>query len=67
MRPAPATRPVIGPVNSPCRHGVRYAGGTFQAGQTLLHLSRGLAGRHPLRRNCRPELTKLVLWRDEAR
>ena len=42
-------------------HGVRYASGVFEAGETLLHVSRGVSGYHPLRWRCRPELTQLVL------
>ncbi len=53
--------PVIGPVYSPSRHGVRYFSGAFWEEPTLLYVSRGISGRHPLRLNCRPELTKLVL------
>lgn len=53
--------PVIGPVYSPSRFGVRYASGTFWEPPTLLHVTRGLSSRHPLRLRCRPEMTKLVL------
>ena len=53
--------PVIGPVFAPSRFGVRYAGGAFWLEPTLLYVSRGLAGRHPLRINCPPELTRIVL------
>lgn len=53
--------PIVGPVYAPSLHGVRYAGGVYNASPTLLHVSRGLAGRYPLRWHCRPELTKLVL------
>lgn len=53
--------PVIGPVYSPSIHGVRYASGDFLCGDTTLHVSRGVAGRYPLRWNCRPELTRLVV------
>jgi uncharacterized protein len=57
--------PVIGPVFSPSRHGVRYAGGAYWADPTLLYVSRGLSGRRPLRFNCPPELTRLILTRSE--
>ena len=40
--------PVIGPVFAPSRYGVRYAGGAFWSEPTLLYVSRGLSGRHPL-------------------
>lgn len=53
--------PLIGPVFSPSRHGCRYAGGSFWESPTLLHVSRGLAGRHPLRWHCRPEITVIEL------
>jgi uncharacterized protein len=53
--------PVIGPVFAPSRFGVRYAAGAFWCEPTLLYVSRGLAGRHPLRINCPPELTRIVL------
>ncbi len=51
--------PLIGPVYSPSRFGCRYAGGAFWQSPTLLHVSRGLSGRHPLRWRCRPEVTVL--------
>lgn len=53
--------PGIGPVYSPSRHGVRHASGTFFESPTLLHVSRGLGGRHPLRLRCRPEVTRITL------
>jgi uncharacterized protein len=53
--------PLIGPVYSPSRYGTRYAGGSFWREPTLLHISRGVSGRHPLRWNCRPEVIRIVL------
>lgn len=53
--------PVIGPVYSPSLYGTRYAAGSFWRPPTLLHVSRGISGRHPLRWNCRPEIVKLIL------
>ena len=53
--------PLIGPVYSPSLYGTRYAGGSFWREPTLLHVSRGISGRHPLRWNCRPEVVKLIL------
>jgi uncharacterized protein len=50
--------PVVGPVFSPSRFGVRYASGTFFRAPTLMHVSRGLSGTRPLRFNCRPELAQ---------
>lgn len=53
--------PLIGPVYSPSVYGCRYASGAFDTPPTLLYVSRGISGRHPLRWRCRPEVTKLVL------
>ena len=53
--------PWIGPILSPSRFGARYASGLFEESPTLLHVSRGIAGTHPLRLNCPPEAAKLVL------
>lgn len=58
--------PGLGPVYSPSRYGVKYAAGLFREGPTLLHVSRGISGRQPLRYRCRPELTKLVLTSSAA-
>lgn len=59
--------PLIGPVFSPSRYGCRYAGGSFWEPPTLLHVSRGLSGRHPLRWRCRPEITVIELVSDATR
>lgn len=53
--------PLLGPIVSPSRYGAKYASGLFFERPTLMHVSRGLAGTHPLRYNCPPELAKLVL------
>ena len=53
--------PVVGPVFSPSIHGVRYAGGLFYSSPTLLYVSRGVGGRHPLRINARPEISIVTL------
>ena len=53
--------PVIGPVYAPSLYGVRYSAGSWYQAPTLLHVSRGLSGEIPLRWNCRPAITKLVL------
>jgi predicted MPP superfamily phosphohydrolase len=53
--------PVIGPVISPSRYGVKYTGGLFDEPPTLLHVSRGLSALHPLRFRCPPEITLLEL------
>jgi predicted MPP superfamily phosphohydrolase len=58
--------PVIGPVVSPSRHGVKYASGVFHEPPTVLHVSRGLSAKTPLRFGCPPEITRLVLTAQPA-
>lgn len=53
--------PVIGPVYSPSKYGVRYSGGVYEHNDLLIHVSRGVAGMDALRWNCRPEITLLEL------
>lgn len=53
--------PLVGPIYTPSLYGTRYSDGTFFESPTLLHVSRGLAGTKPIRINCRPEVTCLVL------
>jgi predicted MPP superfamily phosphohydrolase len=53
--------PVLGSIFVPSRFGRRYDCGTFDEPPTVLYVSRGLAGQHPLRYNCRPEVTLLRL------
>jgi predicted MPP superfamily phosphohydrolase len=53
--------PLLGPIVAPSLHGVRYASGTFRAGNTVLHVSRGTSSLTPLRWNCPPEIAVLNL------
>jgi uncharacterized protein len=53
--------PYLGALISPSRYGFRYAGGLYHEPPTLLHVSRGISGIHPIRLNCPPELALLVL------
>lgn len=55
--------PGIGAIVSPSWYGTRYSGGVFYFDPTLLHVSRGISGTSPLRWNCPPEITQLVLRR----
>jgi uncharacterized protein len=55
--------PYLGALITPSFHGSRYAGGVYFVAPTLLHVSRGLAGIHPIRLNCPPELPLLLLKR----
>jgi predicted MPP superfamily phosphohydrolase len=53
--------PLIGSIFVPSKYSRRYDGGTFHEPPTVMHVSRGLAGEHALRYNCRPEVTLVVL------
>ncbi|MEM8735224.1 MAG: metallophosphoesterase [Planctomycetota bacterium] len=53
--------PGIGPIVAPSLYGSRYASGLFYKKPTLMHVSRGIAGTHPLRWWCRPEASLLTL------
>jgi hypothetical protein len=53
--------PLIGPILTPSLAGVKYACGVFHRPPTVMHVSRGVSGEHPIRWNCPPEITRLVL------
>lgn len=53
--------PLIGPLLVPSRLPVRYSAGLFYRQPTLLHVTRGLSAKTPLRVNCPPELSLLTL------
>jgi predicted MPP superfamily phosphohydrolase len=53
--------PLLGPLVSPSLYGTRYSGGVYYEHPTLLHVSRGISGEHPVRWNCLPELAQLKL------
>src|SRR5262249_41342342 len=53
--------PVLGSVLVPSQSPRRYDCGVFYEPPTVLHVSRGLAGQHPVRYNCRPEVSKITL------
>jgi predicted MPP superfamily phosphohydrolase len=48
--------PLFGPVS-----GGRYHAGVFSAGNTVMHVSRGLGVMFPVRLNCPAEITRLIL------
>lgn len=54
--------PLIGPVIAPSWYGSQFASGVFYRKPTLMHVSRGLAGVHPLRFRCQPEIALLELY-----
>lgn len=51
--------PLIGPVFSPSRYGVALAAGLFKQQSPVLHVTRGVGAKDPVRWNCSPELTLL--------
>jgi predicted MPP superfamily phosphohydrolase len=53
--------PVVGPIFMPSRYSRRFDRGFFRAGPTLMHVSQGVAGEHPLRYGCVPEVSRIVL------
>ncbi|GAB5402433.1 MAG: metallophosphoesterase [Aureliella sp.] len=53
--------PFIGPIVAPSRYGSRFASGVFLLKPTLMHVSRGVAGTHPVRFRCKPEVSLLKI------
>jgi predicted MPP superfamily phosphohydrolase len=53
--------PVVGPVLMPSRYSRRFDRGFFCDRWTLLYVSQGISGKHPIRYGCPPELTRFVL------
>ncbi len=53
--------PLIGPIVTPSRHGVRFSSGVFEIGQLTMLVSRGISADDPIRLNCPPELTVIEL------
>lgn len=57
--------PPFGSILVPSRCGRRYDWGAFEEDGTLLYVSRGISGEHPVRYNCLPEVTLLTLRRPQ--
>lgn len=53
--------PIVGPVFMPSRYSRRFDRGFFRRGKTLMYVSEGVAGKHPYRFGCPPEVTRFVL------
>lgn len=53
--------PLIGPILSPSRVGVKYSSGVFYAPPTIMHVTRGVSGQFPVRLKCPPEMAHLLL------
>jgi uncharacterized protein len=55
--------PIVGPVFMPSRYSRRYDRGFFRRGRSLMYVNQGIAGKHPVRYGCLPEITRFVLQR----
>ncbi|MHC5542857.1 metallophosphoesterase, partial [Singulisphaera rosea] len=53
--------PIIGPVFMPSVFSRHFDRGFFQSQRTLLHVSQGIAGKHPIRIGCVPEIGRFIL------
>jgi predicted MPP superfamily phosphohydrolase len=53
--------PLIGAVLMPSSYGVKFDCGFFHLPPTILHVTRGISGKHPLRWCCSPEIALLTL------
>ena len=58
--------PFLGAVACPSLYGTRFTDGVYRVGETLMHVTRGLGGRTPLRTLCRPEIALLELAQPTA-
>ena len=53
--------PLLGAVACPSKFGTRYTDGVYQKGSSVMHVTRGVSGRMPLRWLCPPEIALLEL------
>ncbi|MGP0064046.1 MAG: metallophosphoesterase [Isosphaeraceae bacterium] len=53
--------PLVGAVFMPSMYSRRFDRGFFRRGRTLMYVNEGIAGMHPFRYGCRPEVTRFVL------
>jgi uncharacterized protein len=53
--------PLVGAVFMPSVYSRRFDRGFFRRGRTLMYASDGVAGKHPVRYGCPPEVTRFVL------
>jgi predicted MPP superfamily phosphohydrolase len=58
--------PLLGAILAPSKYGVRYAAGTFRAGNTVMHVSRGTGCLTPVRYNCPAEIAVLCLLSEQG-
>ncbi|QEH38076.1 putative metallophosphoesterase [Aquisphaera giovannonii] len=53
--------PGFGPVLMPSRYSRRFEQGFYGVGRSLLYVSRGIGGKHPIRIGCPPEIAHFTL------
>jgi uncharacterized protein len=53
--------PIVGAIFMPSYYGVKFDCGLYHLPPTILHVTRGVSGKHPLRWNCMPEISLLTL------
>jgi predicted MPP superfamily phosphohydrolase len=53
--------PFVGAIFMPSLYSRRFDRGFFRRGSTLMYVSEGVAGKHPVRYGCTPEVTRFVL------
>lgn len=53
--------PAVGPVFMPSIYSRRFDRGFFRSRSTLLYVSEGIGGKHPIRYGCPPEVCRFVL------
>lgn len=53
--------PLIGPIFMPSKYSRRFDRGFFRSGPTLMYVSEGIGGKHPVRFGCKPEIARFVL------
>jgi predicted MPP superfamily phosphohydrolase len=58
--------PVVGPIISPSKYWVRFAGGSFTVDRSVMHVSRGICGDEPIRILCPPEIGFFLLQSPES-
>ena len=53
--------PILGPILMPSRYSRHFDRGFFQSGASLMYVSQGIGGKHPIRYGCTPEVTRFLL------
>ena len=56
--------PGFGPILMPSRYSRHFDRGFFTAGRSIMYVSQGVGGKHPIRLGCLPEITRFTLRAD---